>query len=121
LGAMILDSRVIADVIAIIKTPDVFYSEAHKVIYSAMVELYDRKQAGNLVLLADLLRDKDALKDIGDKPYLSQLAASTPGPATAVHFARIVVDKAKLRRLIEAGGQTVYDAYHSGDTESVRE
>jgi replicative DNA helicase len=121
LGAMILEPRVIADVIPILKTPDVFYSEAHKVIYEALVQTYDRKQAGNLVLLSDLLRDKDALEDVGDKKYLQHLAESTPGPATAVHFARIVLDKAKLRRLIEAGGETVYDAYHSGDSESVRE
>lgn len=115
LGAMILDANVIHDVIGIIKSPDAFSRQAHGAIYKALVKTYDQKQAGNLVLLAEELETNELLAPIGGLKYLEKLAAETPGPATATHFARIVSDKAKLRRLIAAGGQIVYDAYHSGD------
>ena len=123
LGAMILDPKVTGDVIGIVKTPDAFYNEANGVIFAALVQLYDRHQAGNLVMLADLLRDKDVLKDVGGPEYLKRLAAETPSVAAAPYFAKIVADKYKLRRLIAAAGHIAFEAYHSGDVgpEAARE
>ncbi len=115
LGAMILDPGVIHEVYSVLKDPAAFYEERHAAIYAALVRTIDQKQAGNLVLLAEALADNDALKDVGGTRYLEKLASETPGPATAVHFARIVADKHRLRKLIAAGGQIVYDAYHAGD------
>jgi replicative DNA helicase len=115
LGAMILEPSVIHDIISIIKDPSAFFEERHGAIFAALVKTYDQKQAGNLVLLAEALADNDTLKDVGGTRYLEKLAAETPGPATAVHFAKIVADKHRLRKLIAAGGQIVYDAYHAGD------
>ena len=115
LGAMILEPSVIHDVISILKDSRAFYLEAHAAIYAALVKTYDQKQAGNLVLLAESLADTEQLKDVGGVKYLEKLAAETPGPATAVHFAKMVADKYRLRKLIAAGGQIVYDAYHAGD------
>lgn len=115
LGALILDAEVTHEVISIIKSPDVFYLEAHSAIYAAIVKTYDQKQAGNLVLLAEALESNEILDSVGGLKYLEKLASETPGPATATHFARIVADKYKLRQLIRAGGQIVYDAYNAGD------
>ncbi|HVU63931.1 MAG TPA: replicative DNA helicase [Phycisphaerales bacterium] len=115
LGAMILEPSVIHDVIGIVKDPGAFFEQKHAAIYSALVRTYDQKQAGNLVLLAESLADNEQLKDVGGAAYLEKLAAETPGPATAVHFAKIVADKHRLRKLIEAGGQIVYDAYNAGE------
>ena len=115
LGAMILDPGVIHDIMHIIKSPEAFFLEAHAAIYAAIVKTYDQKQAGDLVLLAESLSDNDQLKSVGGLGYLQKLATETPGPATAPHFAKIVADKAKLRRLISAGGRIVYDAYNAGD------
>lgn len=115
LGAIILEPSVIHEIIGILKDPSAFYLEAHAAIYGALLKTYDQKQAGNLVLLAEALSDSGQLNDVGGLKYLEKLAAETPGPATAVHFARIVADKHRLRKLISAGGQIVYDAYHAGD------
>ncbi len=115
LGAMILEPSVIHDVIGVIKDSRAFYLEAHGAIFSALVKTYDQKQAGNLVLLAESLANTEQLKDVGGVKYLEKLASETPGPATAVHFAKMVADKYRLRKLIAAGGQIVYDAYHAGD------
>ena len=114
LGAMILDPTVIHDVVPIIKSPDAFYLESHAAIYDAIVRLYDQKQSGDLLLLHEELRDRDQLKDVGGAAYLQQLAQETPGPASAAHFAKIIADKAKLRKLINAGGKILYDAYNAG-------
>lgn len=114
LGAMILEPGVIGDVIPIVPSGEAFYMEAHAVVFDALIEVFDRTQGGNLVLLGERLKDLEVLKDVGGMGYLEQLAQETPGPAAAVHFAKIVSDKARLRRLIEAGGQIVYDAYNLG-------
>lgn len=115
LGAIILEPDVLHEVMAVVRGPEAFYSEAHGAIYKALVTTYDQKQAGNLVLLAEALEASDLLKPVGGLAYLEKLASETPGPATAVHFAKIVADKARLRRLIRAGGQIVFDAYHAPD------
>lgn len=114
LGAMILDPSIIHDVVPIIRSPDAFYLESHAAIYDAIVRLYDHKQSGDLLLLHEELRDKEQLADIGGAAYLQKLAQETPGPASAAHFAKIIADKAKLRKLINAGGKILYDAYNAG-------
>ncbi len=115
LGAMLLEPQVIHEVIGIIKSPNAFFLEAHAVIFEALVKTYDQKQTGDLVLLAELLREREQLKEVGGPAYLQRLMTETPGPASAVHFAKIVSDKARLRKLIDAGGRIVYDAYTAGD------
>lgn len=115
LGAMILEPSIIHEVIAIVRKPEVFFLEAHAAIFAALVKTYDQKQAGNLVLLGEALGDGEQLANVGGMKYLERLAAETPGPATAVHFARIVAEKARLRELIRAGGEIVYSAYHAGE------
>ncbi|MBX3402752.1 MAG: replicative DNA helicase [Phycisphaeraceae bacterium] len=114
LGAMILDPTIVHDVVPIIRTPEAFYIVAHVAIYDAIVRMYDQKQSGDLVLLHEELRDKEQLAGVGGAAYLQKLAEETPGPAAAEHFARIIADKYKLRRLINAGGKILYDAYNAG-------
>jgi replicative DNA helicase len=123
LGAMILDPRVTGDVIMIVKSPAAFFHEAHGAIFQALVELYDKHQAGDLVQLLDSLRDKDVLKDVGGTKYLEKLARETPGAAGAPHWARIVADKARLRVLITTAGAIVYNAFTlgQGDSQSASE
>ena len=115
LGSMILDPQVIADVLPIVGSPETFYSSAHAAIYKGILELYDQHQAGDLVLLVDVLRNADQLADIGGEEYLVQLAEGVPAPTSAVYYARTVADKHRLRSLIEASGKILYDAYHPGE------
>ncbi len=123
LGAMILDPRTIGDVIMVIKTPTAFYQEAHGTIYQALVTLYDRHQSGDLVQLLDALRDKDVIQQVGGVKYLEKLATETPGSAGAIHWARIVSEKSKLRSLIETAGNIIHSAYTlgQGDDENTAE
>ncbi|MGD9689003.1 MAG: replicative DNA helicase [Phycisphaerales bacterium] len=114
LGSMILDPRVIGDVISVIRGADYFYEERHGIIFQTLVELFDKHHTGDLVQLHQALVDRGALDTVGGTEYLAQLASDVPTAANAPHFARIVAEKFKLRRLIDAAGQILYDTYHAG-------
>jgi replicative DNA helicase len=123
LGSMILEPKIIPDVMPLIGGKQDFYREAHGHIYVALVEIYDKRDAGDLIQTLTLLRDRKVIDLIGGEEYLLELANSVPTAVNAPHFARIVAEKAKLRRLIDAAGDILYDAYHVGEsaTEGVRE
>ncbi len=118
LGSMILDPKVVGDVIGLVPNAEYFYSEAHAAIYQALVQNYDVHRSGDLVQLTQALRDKDVLESVGGQDYLVELAQSVPAASSAPHYARIVREKAQLRKLIDAAGQILYDAYHSGGGEA---
>lgn len=115
LGSMILDPRAAADVMSVIAGAEDFYSEAHGAIYRALVDVYDRMPEADLVAIVDLLRDRGQLEDVGGPEYLARLASDTPSAAGAMRYAKTVADKAKLRRLIDAADQMIYDALNVGD------
>lgn len=115
LGSMILDPNVVADVLSFIKKPDDFYKQSHGAIYKALVDIYDRHHSGDLVQLVDYLRDNGTLESAGGPDYLVELASSVPSAINAPHYAKIVADKARLRRLIDAAGNILYDSFHTGD------
>jgi replicative DNA helicase len=115
LGALILDPRVIPEALPFIQNEADFYDARHAHIYKAILDLYDQRNTGDLVQLIDTLRDRKVLDEIGGVDYLEALANGVPASSHAPHFARIVGEKAKLRRLIDTAGQILHDAYHSGD------
>ena len=114
LGSMVLDPQMIPDVLPIVNRREQFYKEAHGAIFEAIVEVYDRHHSGDLVQIVEHLKGKDLLDLVGGPSYLVELAESVPSAVNAPHYARIVSDRARLRRLIDAAGTILYDAYHSG-------
>jgi len=115
LGSMILDHRVIAEVIGHIPTGDAFYSESHAAVYDALVSLYDRHDSGDVVQLVQALKDKGVIDEIGGPSYLYELASAVPAAVNAPHYARIVAEKFRLRKLIDAAGTILHSAYHAGE------
>ncbi|MCC6677724.1 MAG: replicative DNA helicase [Phycisphaerales bacterium] len=115
LGSLILDPKMIADVLTLVNRPEDFYLEKHGAIFAAVLDVYDRYHSGDLVQVVDLLKDQGKIDLVGGPEYLVQLAESVPAGVNAPHYARIVAEKARLRRLIDASGQILYEAYHSGD------
>jgi replicative DNA helicase len=114
LGSIILDPRAMVDVLDHVQSGDDFYSAAHGVIFDALREIADRNPETDLVELTDRLRDRAELEDVGGSEYLLQLAEQVPSAVNAPHYARLVADKARLRRLIKATSEILYDAYHVG-------
>ncbi|MCA9299371.1 MAG: hypothetical protein KDA28_09905, partial [Phycisphaerales bacterium] len=115
LGSMILEPQVIADVISRVHKAEAFYNEAHGAIFQSLIEIYDRYHSGDLVQLVDALREKQQLDLVGGEEYLIRLAEAVPSATNAVHYARIVAEKFKLRRLIAAAGDILYKSYHVQD------
>lgn len=114
LGSMILDPRVIADVLPLVSTPDDFFLPANAAVFAAILQVYERHQTGDLVEIAQVLRDSGALDDVGGPDYLATLASAVPTPANAPHYARVVSEKGRLRRLINAAGEIIFDAHNAG-------
>ena len=118
LGSMILDPRVISDIINIVKTGGDFHRPAHSILFDLMIECYDKTASLDVVQLHQILIDKSLLDEVGGMDYLVHLAESVPTAANATRYARLVREKATLRELIAAAGETLRDA-HQGELEVV--
>lgn len=115
LGSMILDWRIIGDVLNIVRNSSDFYRPAHAALYELMVQLYDEQGSLDNVQLSERLRAQDMLDKVGGSDYLIELAESVPVPDHAQHYARIVRDHAKRRQLINAAGGILRNAYESDE------
>jgi replicative DNA helicase len=109
LGSMLRDNGVLGDVIQIIRDEN-FYFDAHQKIFRGIVGLYDRGQPVDLVMLAEVLKEQKQIEDIGGYGYLGELWDAAPTAANAEYYAKIVRDKAIIRRLIHASTEIGRDA-----------
>lgn len=103
LGSILIDSERL-DSISFLETAD-FLAAEHQVIFDAMLSLHERGEGIDQVTVAHELNRKDHLEEIGGASYLSSLIANTPTSLHADHFAKIVRQTAKLRRLFDLGRQ----------------
>lgn len=101
LGAILLDKNAIIKVIDIVTFQD-FYEDRNGIIFEAMLSLFDKRKAIDIVTLSDALEKEHKLKQIGGASHLAEIVNSTPSAANIAHYAGIVRDKAVLRRLIES-------------------
>src|SRR5262249_28764351 len=99
--------------------PDDFYRETHRRIFRAMLALAERNEPADLVTLAETLRQRGELQDVGGAAYLAELAERVPTAANANHYARIVREKAILRSLIATATDIVTNGYQ--DTRDVKD
>lgn len=113
LGGMLLSKDAIADVVEILKTND-FYRPVHATIFDTILEIYGRGEPADAITVAAALADSGDLARIGGAPYLHTLIASVPTAANAAYYARIVSERAVLRRLVEAGTRIVQLGYGTG-------
>ncbi|MDQ7907063.1 replicative DNA helicase [Phytohabitans sp. ZYX-F-186] len=110
LGGMLLSKDAIADVVEILKPGD-FYRPVHATIFDAILDLYGRGEPADPITVAATLADTGDLGRVGGAPYLHTLIASVPTAANASYYARIVGERAVLRRLVEAGTRIVQLGY----------
>lgn len=99
LGAMMIEREAISKVIEFLR-PEDFYREAHRVIYTAMLDLYNKSDAVDIITVTENLRKEDKLEDVGGISYITLLANSVPTAANVVHHAKIIEEKSLLRQLI---------------------
>jgi len=110
LGATMLDKDALIK-IADQLTPTDFYVEKHRLIYEAMLDLYEKREPIDILSLSNRLASKELLKELGGQSYLASLLSGVPSAANILHYAKIVREKATLRRLIQAGQRIVEMGY----------
>ncbi|MBQ6662438.1 MAG: replicative DNA helicase [Firmicutes bacterium] len=119
LGAAMLNKDALADIIDIVKPQD-FYDPAHKEIYEAIVELFRRSIAVDIVTVCEELTRRGTLEIAGGRVYVASLPAGVPSAANAAGYAKIVAEKAVLRRLIAAADEIREQSFAEGtDTEII--
>ncbi|MFA6305935.1 MAG: replicative DNA helicase [Candidatus Gracilibacteria bacterium] len=102
LGSILIDKDAITKISDFIKSED-FYHDAHRLIYQAMIDLYDKRTPIDLVTLTNILEEKKELKIVGGASYLALLANEVPTATHIFQYATIVKQKSILRKLILAG------------------
>jgi replicative DNA helicase len=113
LGAMLLDSAAIG-VAAELLDESSFYRGAHRKIFRAIMDLFARDEAVDLVTLTQELKRTKDLDDVGGAAYLSTVIGSVATTANVRYHAKIVLEKALLRRLINVATEVAQEAYDSG-------
>ncbi len=104
LGSLLIDKSAILKTVEILQ-PDDFYSDHHRYIYEAILELFEKRIPTDQVTLTEDLKKKKKLKEIGGASYLSELVNNVPAAVHVDFYARIVHEKAVLRRLIGVSEQ----------------
>lgn len=107
------------DVIAPIVRLDDFYVSEHAEIFSVMQGMYLKSKNIDLVTLIDELSKNGVYDEAGGREYLKLIAEVVPTASNAKDYAKIVRDKAILRRLVTAGEEIV-DAAYTGDDDAER-
>ncbi len=114
LGASLL-SRSAAGEATEVLTSDDFYRGAHRVVFEGIRALLDAGEPIDTVTLTDWLARNDRLDEVGGPAALHDLTVATPTAANAAYYARIVQQKALLRRLIDAGTAVTRMGYEAAD------
>lgn len=98
LGSILLDNDVMV-IANDMLTGEEFYLEAHRLIYSAMRNLYKNGKAIDLIVLVEYLKDKVQLEACGGIPYITSLSTIVPTTANASYYINILLEKYKNRQI----------------------
>lgn len=118
LGSILLDPDAIVPAMEFIESID-FYRRAHQLIFEAMAELNERNEAIDVVTISNTLETKNQLDDVGGTPYLAELATVVPTAANVEYYAKIVEERALLRRLIHTATEIASEGYEAEDIPSL--
>ena len=110
LGAIFLDESKLVFVREYIEPAD-FFKYANRLIFKAMIDLADRGDAIDATTVRNILDSQDDLQNIGGLSYLVEVVNSVPTSANAEYYAKIVAEKAILRRLIARLTDSINQAY----------
>jgi replicative DNA helicase len=114
LGSMLLDRDAIARAVEGLRADD-FYRDSHRVIFQAMVELFERGEPVDLITITNRLAGTGKLDDVGGPTYLASLPNAVPTAANVDFYASIVLEKSMLRALISAGTHIAAMGYDGAD------
>lgn len=113
LGGILLDNQALNNVLEILNAND-FYSDVHRKIFAAVLDLSEKNEPCDVVTLSNNLKDKKQLDQIGGRVYLASLVDNVPSAANIAYYSKIVKEKAVLRGLIDAATGILNKSYNMG-------
>jgi replicative DNA helicase len=102
LGALMLSGNAMYDIMDLVHI-DSFYAAKHKVLFEAMLHLFNGGNPIDVVSVSSRLRETKQLDQVGGATYISELVTMVPSASSARFYAQVVQNKSMLRRLLEAG------------------
>jgi replicative DNA helicase len=91
--------------------PEAFYDLRHRSVLELLIEMYDAKEAIDLITFQQRLKDRNQLEGIGGLTYLSALLDSVPSAANLSYYLDIVREKYLLRRMIQTCTEVIARVY----------
>lgn len=110
LGSVLLDKDALYEVLEILR-PEDFYNEMHKEIYSAVIELYRKSQPVDILTVSEELKKRKSLEMVGGRAYIALLSTAVPSTSNAGEYAKIIAEKAILRKLIGTASDIIEKGY----------
>ncbi|WP_407306109.1 replicative DNA helicase [Desulfosporosinus sp. SB140] len=114
LGAMMLEPESGSSVFELLQ-PEDFYRDNHRLIFSAIRDLFEKGDPIDLVSVAEILRQQGRLEQVGGIATISEIARSVPSAANVDYYARLVSEKALLRQLIQVTSSIFERGYEPGE------
>jgi len=111
LGSILKDSEVISTVLEQVGSEESFYVPKHRVIFRAILKLYEKNEPCDITTVAEELTKMNQLDRVGGRLYLVELVEGVATTANAESYAKIVLERAVLRSLIEASNGIVNSCY----------
>ena len=116
LGALLVNPQSLTRVVEMI-TAESFYKPAHRVLYAAILDLFNKSEPVDIVTVSEYLRDADKLEKAGGRACINDIAMNVVTTANVEHYAKIIAEKSTLRELINAGNEIVTIAYDEGNSD----
>ena len=110
LGALMLEKEAVNAVIDIL-SPEVFYKEAHQIIFAAIKDLFTKSEPIDILTVTNHLKSTGDLEAVGGPYYISQLTNRVVSSANIEYHSRIILQKYIQRQLIQISSETIKDAY----------
>ena len=99
LGSILQQQGILPKTIDFIQ-PDDFYFESNKLIFKAMIALFEKNEPQDLITVTNHLKNSNNLADVGGPAYLASLTDLVPLASNIIYYAKIVREKSVLRQLI---------------------
>ena len=110
LGAIMIDKNAMAE-IGDILSPEVFYKDSHKEIYTILEKLFEEGEPIDTLMVTGKLKQNKKLKICGGSHYLAELTNKVISSANIEYHARIILEQSIKRQLIEVSGEIQKEAY----------
>jgi replicative DNA helicase len=113
LGGIMVDSSGLPSALEVLKG-DEFYKESHRIIFTAIQDLFERNEPVDILTVTNLLEERKQLESVGGASYIAALTDAMPTSSNVGAYAKIINEKAVMRRLIQSANEIISFAYGGG-------